>query len=259
MIAFVAGLASGPLLGIDPSAAPAALAVPANTDDPTSNGTAASQSAAASDQTSSVAISREDPLACFKVKDDRKTAEELQHPFEVCGVPLINRDHRVSSSFTPKLATADVPTYGLAQVQLQPKAGAALTKMFAAARAAGLDLRVRYAYRSYAVQSAMYATGDRSLTAIPGASEHQSGLAVDLAAIEGGTLVRGTALSTSASGAWLVKHSAQYGFILRYPSGQSGITGISYEPWHFRYVGKVTALGVQRAPSRTLEEYLQQD
>jgi D-alanyl-D-alanine carboxypeptidase len=59
---------------------------------------------------------------------------------------------------------------------------------------------------------------------IPGTSEHQLGLAVD---IDGVPAVHG----------WLAEHSWEYGFIVRYPEGKSDITGILYEPWHFRYVG----------------------
>ena len=55
--------------------------------------------------------------------------------------------------------------------------------------------------------------------------------------------------------AWLAKNAYKYGFILRYPSDKVEITGVSYEPWHYRYVGKKAALEIQKA-SLTLEEYL---
>lgn len=256
MLSFVAGLTAGPLFGLDATAAPDAIAAPAaiGSVSPT-----ASQSEAAAEPSGSTSspVKRVDPLACFKVKDTRQAAE-LSTPFKVCGVPLINSNHKVSADFKPKLDDIDLPTYGLSQVELQPKAGAALTKMFTAAEAAGISLRVRYAHRSYEVQTRMYATGSKALTAEPGASEHQSGLAVDLAALENGALVRGTALASSPSGRWLAQHSREFGFILRYPPNQSQITGISYEPWHFRYVGKSVAKGVRRTDSQTLEEYLQQ-
>ena len=64
--------------------------------------------------------------------------------------------------------------------------------------------------------------------AIPGTSEHQLGLAVDLK-------------NTFSTYAWLAENSWKYGFILSYPDGTTALTGIYYEPWHFRYVGKELA------------------
>ena len=55
-----------------------------------------------------------------------------------------------------------------------------------------------------------------------------------------------------------MKHSTEYGFILRYPNGSTDITGIIYEPWHYRYVGKATAAAVS-ASGQVFEEYLQKE
>ena len=141
-------------------------------------------------------------------------------------------------------------------MKLQPSASAAVKAMFGAAKKAGYQLTVRSAYRSYASQAAWYRGGDHNLVAPPGASEHQSGLAVDLAWRKGTHLVRGTELGRSKAGAWLKRHAAEFGFIVRYPSGTQRITGISFEPWHFRYVGTEAAKGVAKTKSKTLEEYL---
>ena len=78
---------------------------------------------------------------------------------------------------------------------------------------------------------------------VPGYSEHQLGLAVDIRYEHG--LYE-----------WLAKHSWEYGFILRFPEGKEEITGIDYEPWHFRYVGKEMAKAVFES-GLCLEEYLE--
>ncbi len=89
--------------------------------------------------------------------------------------------------------------------------------------------------------------------AVPGTSEHQLGLAVDIIGSEYPYLDDNQA--NTASQQWLMAHCHEYGFILRYPKGTTDITGIVYEPWHYRYVGveiarEIVNLGI------TLEEYL---
>lgn len=90
--------------------------------------------------------------------------------------------------------------------------------------------------------------------AVPGTSEHQTGLAVDIVDINNQNLDESQE-STPAQ-QWLMENSWQYGFILRYPSDKFGITGIEYEPWHYRYVGKEAAKEI-REQGICLEEYLE--
>ena len=89
---------------------------------------------------------------------------------------------------------------------------------------------------------------------VPGTSEHQIGLALDIYTDSYKTLDEG--FGETAAGKWLREHCAEYGFILRYPKGKEYITGIEYEPWHFRYVGK-TAAGEIMEQGLTLEEYVE--
>jgi D-alanyl-D-alanine carboxypeptidase len=193
---------------------------------------------------------------CRGAKDVRETAADRKVPFTVCGVALISKNHRVTAAYAPKLVKVPVRAYGVAQVRLQPVAAKALVGFFTAARKDGYTLVVRSSWRSYATQAKWYATMSHALTAPAGASEHQSGLAVDLAGIERGRLVRGSALGSSRTGAWIVENAASHGFILRYPTSESKITGIAYEPWHFRYVGVSVAKGVDATKTKTLERYL---
>ena len=73
----------------------------------------------------------------------------------------------------------------------------------------------------------------------PGASEHQAGLAVDI--VDTACQLLDEAQEDTPVQQWLMAHCAEYGFILRYPTGKSALTGVSYEPWHYRYVGTETA------------------
>lgn len=91
--------------------------------------------------------------------------------------------------------------------------------------------------------------------AIPGTSEHQTGLAVDI--VDSSYQVLDEKQEDTAVQQWLMKNSWKYGFILRYPSEKSDITGINYEPWHYRYVGKEAAKDIYEK-GICLEEYLEE-
>lgn len=128
-----------------------------------------------------------------------------------------------------------------------------LNTMMADAEAQGVELIVCSAYRDIAYQTTLYQNKVQELVAdgltqqeaeakaativsYPGTSEHNSGLAVDLVTPEYQMLNEGYADTDAAK--WLAAHAPEYGFILRYPKGFEGITGIIFEPWHYRYVGR---------------------
>ncbi|MFZ0530248.1 MAG: M15 family metallopeptidase [Propionicimonas sp.] len=165
----------------------------------------------------------------------------------------MSKAHRVSARYTPANPTGP---YGVTSLT-----ASALKKMTAAARAAGVRVVVRSGYRSYATQSGIYQRALRNYPSVasakrynapPGASEHQTGLAVDL--WDGVTW--SLPMANTATGKWLHKHAHDYGFILRYPKGKERITGYAYEPWHFRYVGVQDARKFGKTNTVTLEEYL---
>ena len=87
---------------------------------------------------------------------------------------------------------------------------------------------------------------------VPGASEHQIGLAIDF--MSGNYRRLDSGFADTKAGKWLAEHSCEYGFILRYPQGKEYITGIAFEPWHFRYVGKEAATIITEK-GITLEEF----
>jgi D-alanyl-D-alanine carboxypeptidase len=146
---------------------------------------------------------------------------------------------------------------------LRPDAAAAVEAMFAAAAEDGVGLVLASGYRSYAEQESTYAywvgqyggaEGADTVSARAGFSEHQTGLAFDIAQSDGAcTLV--LCFRDTAAARWAADRAADFGFILRYPQGSSGITGFSAESWHFRYVGKDVALAMRAAGTPTLEEH----
>ncbi len=130
--------------------------------------------------------------------------------------------------------------------QMRQEAAYALEKMFADARAEGVDLIAVSGYRSYEYQREVYEGNveehgedyAQTFSAKPGESEHQTGLTMD---ISSPSLGQGEHLTekfaSTDEGIWLENNAADYGFILRYPEGKDYITGYIYEPWHYRYIG----------------------
>ena len=92
-----------------------------------------------------------------------------------------------------------------------------------------------------------------AVVAVPGTSEHQTGLAVDIMDENYPYLDEGQ--ENTEAQVWLMEHAPDYGFILRYPPDASDITGIIYEPWHYRYVGEKFAKEIAKR-GLTLEEYV---
>ena len=147
-------------------------------------------------------------------------------------------------------------------MQMRAVTATALTQMFAAAKQGGINLRVDSAYRSYSYQQALYsryvatsgqATADQE-SARAGYSEHQTGLSVDIGALNGVCSLE-QCFGSTPEGEWLAANSYKYGFILRYPADKTTITGYEYEPWHFRYVGIALSEEMHKENIQTLEEF----
>jgi D-alanyl-D-alanine carboxypeptidase len=139
----------------------------------------------------------------------------------------------------------------------------ALAALFAAAKSeAGLDLTLQSGYRSYDTQVSVYdedvaANGQvyaDTDTARPGHSEHQTGLAVDISAASGRCSLD-ACFGQTDEGRWLAANAWRFGFLLRYPQDKVAVTGFTYEPWHFRYVGVPLATELHETGVTTLEEY----
>lgn len=147
----------------------------------------------------------------------------------------------------------------------------ALQEMLQACRDAGLTPYIASAYRTHADQIYLHNNKIQRLinegyseaearelagtvVAVPGTSEHELGLAFDL--VDDSYRNLDEAQETTAVQKWLMENSWKYGFILRYPNDKSEITGIIYEPWHYRYVGKHEAQKIYES-GLCLEEYLE--
>lgn len=109
----------------------------------------------------------------------------------------------------------------------------------------------KYVRRGYSYERACELTEETLL--LPGTSEHQAGLAVDIVATTHQVLDAG--FGDTKEGKWLAAHAHEYGFILRYPKDKVEITQIEYEPWHFRYVGVEAATEIYEMGC-SLEEYI---
>ena len=149
-------------------------------------------------------------------------------------VVLVNRWNPVPEDYETELVT-------LRGFKVSAEARDAMEQMIRDCNAAGIYCGINSIYRSYEYQNRIWSeqveryvargysrewaieTTNKSI-AVPGTSEHQLGLAIDLACGDDGY-------------AWLAKHGWEYGFIMRYPYGDTEWTGILYEPWHYRYVG----------------------
>lgn len=165
-------------------------------------------------------------------------------------------DSSISSSWRPELTKLPV-MHGswLAGERIHPRAQDGLRQLFAAAEDAGFSLIVISAYRSVEEQHALYAgtTNEQGpayaaqYIALPDQSEHQLGLAVDLASATPECVQASVCSLDPVAAAWLETNAPTYGFILRYPAGKADITGIAHEPWHFRYVGGSMAAFVRES------------
>ena len=167
---------------------------------------------------------------------------------------LVNRQYTVSENYEPAdLEMSDVP----GQVRrMRPAAAEALREMFRTCKEeTGMQLLSISGFRSYAKQEGIYSRKLRSVkknvakaqeyVAPPGASEHQTGLAMDLG--QKHKIHLEVSFGETQGGKWCRENCWRFGFILRYDEPWEEITGYKYEPWHFRYVGKEFAKEIHEA------------
>ncbi|WP_036652457.1 D-alanyl-D-alanine carboxypeptidase family protein [Paenibacillus wynnii] len=178
---------------------------------------------------------------------------------------LVNKQYKLPNNYKPNdLVYPDVPFLFSDKIEkrmMRKTAAAALEELFAAARKDGVHLAGVSAYRSQSTQTRLfnnYVARDgeakaRTYSAVPGHSEHQTGLAIDVSGSNGKCAAESCFAGTKEAN-WLDKHAAEYGYIIRFPEGKQSITGYKYEPWHIRYVGTDIARSVAKRDI-TLEEY----
>lgn len=171
--------------------------------------------------------------------------------------PLSNKKYAPSDLRTVKVAHAYAPV-------MRDKAATAVEKMFKAYAKThpGKGMKSQSAYRSYSAQVSTYSgwvsrLGKKAAdltSARPGYSEHQTGLAIDIATADSKCTLQACFAATN-QGKWLAKNSWKYGFVLRYPKGQTDVTGYEFEPWHYRFVGVVLATEYHAVGAKTLEGF----
>ncbi len=162
---------------------------------------------------------------------------------------LVNKTISLPSTYYPSdLISLEGLVVAYKGALLRAEAASQLSQMFKAAKKAGYNLTVTSAYRSYAAQQATFnywvstagLVAASQISARPGHSQHQLGTAVDLSS----TSVKNNLspdFGNTPEGKWLAANSYRWGYVLSYPAGKENVTGYSYEPWHFRYIGVTSA------------------
>lgn len=201
-----------------------------------------------------------------KAEGTGDAAKKLSSSDDDWCLALVNETNPLDTSYVPQLV--DIASERLVDVRIEADA----RKMFEDAAAAGMSMYIVSAYRSYDSQrqvfndtmSSWIAQGytpmdaydeTKKSVAVPGISEHATGLALDITSSTYTGL--DDAQAQTAESQWLAANAWKYGFILRYPTDKADVTGIIFEPWHYRYVGKEAAKEITER-GITLEEYLEE-
>ena len=206
-------------------------------------------------------VSTIDPKNSAEAKEPASMAEKAEDSWELI---LVNNQNVLAKDFT-------VDLIGFENVRVDCRIAEPLQKMIDAAMDEGINISVCSGYRSVKEQDMLYdgkcmlyiseGYSEKASKILAsqylqtgGASEHHTGLAVDLMTDGAADLTESFAQTPAY--AWLQENAAEYGFIERYPKGKEEYTGILWEPWHFRYVGDKNAKAIT-SESLCLEEYLQ--
>lgn len=178
---------------------------------------------------------------------------------------LVNKQHKLPEEYNPTdLVYPDVRFIFAEKIEkrmMRQDAATALEKLFAAAEDDNIQLAGVSAYRSHKTQTTLfdrYVKRDglekaRTYSALPGTSEHETGLAIDVSGSDG-KCAAADCFADTKEAQWLEKYAQEYGFIIRYLEGKEKITGYQYEPWHLRYVGVDVATEMVKS-GEVLEEY----
>lgn len=177
---------------------------------------------------------------------------------------IVSPARKIDPSYVPAdLIEPDVPNIQDDHLQnlLRKDAAKALEVMFAAASDAGYELFLISGYRSYEFQQKLLEywidlKGEEyalELDTMPGGSEHQLGLAANIGTTDGKCELNVCFADTGAY-LWLKENSWKFGYIERYPAGKQEVTGITFSPWNFRFVGTDAAERIHKS-GKTMEEY----
>ena len=170
------------------------------------------------------------------------------------GILLVNTNYYLDQTYLPNNLVLPLDVDYIKKdnpITLSKEAYAAYLELYNHAKQLNYHLTIFSGYRSYEYQDTLYQNNKNGFVAKPGASEHQSGYAIDIS-------LRATGLTShfdnTNEAKFLFTNAHLYGFILRYPQDKTDITGYPYESWHYRYVGKDVAKIIYEN-NLTLEEY----
>lgn len=203
--------------------------------------------------------SNEEIIALINTHRDENFYEEIiESDIAKENVININKYYKLPENFEPLEITPISPKYAYAGNKLAKIALDSYINMWNEAKENGFQFIVNTSYRSYDVQKEMYentkslkgAKQADLLVARPGHSDHQSGLAIDLYDLNNSS----SSFQETSAYQWLQENAYKFGFIERYPKDKENITGFSYEPWHWRYVGEEVAKKIQEEKI-TFDEY----
>lgn len=199
----------------------------------------------------------------YQAQNSQTNEEEYVFEASDWRLVLINKQHPIPENYQFTLGTIK------GSMQCDERIINDLLAMLQAAKDDGVNLAICSPYRDLNRQEILfnkkikiymgqgmsymeaYKLASQTVT-VPGASEHQIGLALDIFCDTYTSL--DTGFADTEAGQWLAEHSCEYGFTLRYPEGKEYITSIEYEPWHFRYVGKEAAT-IMKEEDICLEEF----
>jgi D-alanyl-D-alanine carboxypeptidase len=200
----------------------------------------------------------------FNVVKKANGSQIIDNPTNI--LAMVNKEYTLPEKYEPSdLVTPNVEfSFGEADVPqryLREEAAKALEELFKLAEADNIELFAVSGYRSYSRQQGIFNVekndkGEEQAlqaVALPGQSEHQTGLAVDVSS-RSVNLEIVEEFGETKEGQWVRENAHRAGFIIRYPKGKESITGYQYEPWHLRYVGKEQASVIYKN-ELTLEEY----
>lgn len=199
--------------------------------------------------------------------DEKKieTVEEARFEKDAWNLILVNKQNKIPEDYEFELVSID------GKLSCDKRILEPLRNMFEDASKEGIQLIACSTYRNMNRQTYLfdkkikgYVSGGESFldsyrraateVTVPGTSEHEIGISIDIMCNGYYRLEEG--FEDTEAGIWLKENSHKYGFILRYPKDKEAITGITYEPWHFRYVG-VEAADYIYENSLTLEEFVE--
>ncbi|KKI90572.1 peptidase M15 [Bacillus sp. SA1-12] len=202
----------------------------------------------------------------FNVVKEANGNKMIENPTNI--LAMVNKEYSLPESYEPadlvvpnvefSFSDTDIP-----KRYLREEAAKALEELLALAEQDGAELLAVSGFRSYSRQQDLFniekeKKGEEKAlqaVALPGKSEHQTGLAMDVTS-RSVNLEITKEFGETKEGKWVKENAHKAGFIIRYPKGKEPITGYQYEPWHLRYVGKEKA-SVMYENDLTLEEYFQ--